>query len=245
MKIDLRIKYKNATNRLLLLDYDGTLTDYVPTPDRAVPSERLLNLLLKLSGNENTRVVIITGRGYLDIDKLIGFLPIDIIAEHGAMIKKNSEWKKYINDDGLWKNKILPLLNKCTSECTDSFIEEKYFSLAWHYRNTEFEKGYTQSRELIRILEKENYSDLRIIDGNKVVEIMPGQSGKGKATQSLLDRDNYDYILSIGDDKTDEDMFEVLLHNTNAVTIKVGDGNTFAKYKLDSVNDVITLLERL
>lgn len=239
-------KYINATNKLLLLDYDGTLVDYSLTPEKAIPSEKLVGILIKLIDKPQTKIIIISGRGHQDIEKLLGHLPMDIIAEHGAMIKENGEWKKQIVDNGSWKNKVLPVLNRITLSCPNSFVEEKHFSLAWHYRNAELQSGVTHSRELIRILESIILSyNLKILDGNKVVEIMNKEIGKGNAVKNIVEQTNYDYILSIGDDKTDEEMFEFLLHNSNADTIKVGNGNTFAKYKLDNFNNVISLLEQL
>lgn len=239
-------KYKKSTNKLILLDYDGTLVDHASIPDKARPSEHLLDILIKLVDKPQTKVIIISGRGRQDIDKLLGHLPITIIAEHGAMIKENREWKKQIVDNSSWKNKVLPILNRISVSCSKSFVEEKHFSLTWHYRNAESESGDTHSRELIRTLESIIPSyNLKILDGNKVVEIMTKEIGKGKAVKKLVEQNNYDYILSIGDDKTDEEMFEFLLHNSNAVTVKVGNGNTFAKYKLDNVNNVISLLEQL
>lgn len=239
-------KYKNATNKLVLLDYDGTLVGYSPIPEKAIPSEKLLDILMKLIDKPQTKVIIISGRGHQDIDKLLGHLPINIIAEHGAMIKANRVWEKQIIDNGSWKNKILPILNRFTLSCPNSFIEEKYFSLTWHYRNAESESGNTHSRALIYILEATIHSyNLKILDGNKVVEIMTKEIGKGMAVKKIVEQNNYDYILAIGDDKTDEEMFEFLLHNSNAATVKVGSGNTFAKYKLDNVNNVISLLEQL
>lgn len=239
-------KYKNATNKLLLLDYDGTLVDLASTPEKAKPSEHLLNILIKLIKKSHTEVIIISGRGYQDIDKLLGHLPIKIIAEHGAMIKENGEWAKQIVENVFWKNKTFPILNKITLSCPKSFIEEKHFSLAWHYRNAELKSGEIHSRELIRVLESIIPShNIKILDGNKVVEVMTKEIGKGKAVKNLIEQTKYDSILSIGDDKTDEEMFEVLLHNTNAATVKVGNGKTFAKYKLDDVSNVISLLEEL
>jgi len=237
-------KYRNATNKLILLDYDGTLVDFSPLPEKAIPSEKLLDILIKLIEKPQTKVIIISGRGHQDIDKLLGHLPIDIIAEHGAMIKENGKWKKQSIDNGLWKNAVLPLLNRTTLTCPKSFVEEKLFSLTWHYRNAE--SGYVHSRELICILEDLIHSyNLKILDGNKGLEVMSEKIGKGIAVEKLLEQNNYDYILSIGDDKTDEEMFESLLHNANAVTVKVGKGSTSAKYKLDKVNDVISFLGRL
>ena len=90
-----------------------------------------------------------------------------------------------------------------------------------------------------------NTNDLRIIDGNKTVEIMTKEVNKGKAINDLIKNNNYDYVLSIGDDVTDEDMFEALKDDENSITIKVGSGNTSAKYRLDSPADVIQFLEQL
>jgi len=55
----------------------------------------------------------------------------------------------------------------------------------------------------------------------------------------------FDFVLSIGDDATDEEMFEYFLPYTKAVTIKVGEGRTHAKYKLHSINEVESLLNQL
>jgi trehalose 6-phosphate synthase/phosphatase len=173
-------------------------------------------------------------------------VPIKIIAGHGASIKENGVWKNQIIDDCLWKEQVITLLNGYVLLCPDSFIEEKQFSLAWHYRGAESESGNALSRELIHCLDNiiKSYN-LIILDGNKVVEIMSKKIGKGKAAQKLLEQNDFDFILSIGDDATDEDMFEFFLQNPLAFTIKVGKGNTCAKYRIDTVDDVIELLKRL
>jgi trehalose 6-phosphate synthase/phosphatase len=239
-------KYKRATNKLVLLDYDGTLVDYERIPDNARLSEHIVNILIKLIDKPRTKVFIISGRGHHDIDKLLDHLPIDIIAEHGAMIKENGIWKNQVIDNVLWKESIIPIVNKITSACPGSFIEEKYFSVTWHYRNADTQQGYTHSRELIHILRKiVNSHNLKILDGNKVVEVLTNETGKGKAVRKLLEQDNYDFILAIGDDATDEEMFEFFLSDHNASTIKVGTGDTYAKNKLASIEDVVFLLKNL
>jgi trehalose 6-phosphate synthase/phosphatase len=244
IKTDLLRKYRKASNKLILLDYDGTLVNYATIPRKASPPKKLLDILTKLTNKPKIKVIIISGRGYQDIDKFLGHLPIDIIAEHGAIIKINGKWKNQASDSVSWKKNILPILNQVTSECSNSIIEEKLFSLSWHYRNAE--SGYEHSRKLIGLLDNiiHNYK-LKVLDGNQVVEIMSQEIGKGKAVKDLLEHNKYDYILSIGDDKTDEEMFEALMDNPNADTIKVGNGETFAKYKFDSVDKVLELLKQL
>jgi trehalose 6-phosphate synthase/phosphatase len=238
-------KYKKASHRLILLDYDGTLVKHQPLPDLAIPSERVFEVLKKLASCE-AKVVIVTGRGPADIDKIIGHLPLYIIAEHGVMSKANGTWEKKFDVYNEWKRNVLPLLNQITLTCPNSFVEEKHFSLAWHYRNVEPVNAYLHSRELIRLLQSSvQLHGLRVIDGNKVIEVTPAQIGKGKAIQALIEQHNYDFILCIGDDKTDEDMFQYLHKFSSAITIKVGRGESAAKHKFDSVNDVIGLLEQL
>ena len=84
-----------------------------------------------------------------------------------------------------------------------------------------------------------------ILDGKKVVEVMPSYNGKGRAVQRLLEERDYDFILAIGDDATDEDIFRLLKNDTRAFTIKVGNGKTSAGFKLESVGDVIKFIRQI
>jgi trehalose 6-phosphate synthase/phosphatase len=239
-------KYKNAKSRLVLLDYDGTLIDHTPIPYTTRLSDHLFDILIKIVGTPQTELFIITGRSYKDIDKILDHLPIDIVAEHGAMIKEDGLWENKLNNNCAWKETILSILNQVTLSCPESFIEEKSFSLAWHYRNAELQSGFMRSRELISILERIVHAfNLKILDGNKVVEIMNSEVGKGNAVKRIFEQKNYDFVLSIGDDTTDEEMFEFLLPVSKAFTIKVGNGVTFAKYKLPGINEVGLLLKHL
>jgi trehalose 6-phosphate synthase/phosphatase len=245
-KAELINKYRKAGKRLVLLDYDGTLVNYELIPDNARLPEHLIEILIKVVDNPETELFIISGRSHNDIDKLLGHIPINIIAEHGAMIKENGQWKNQIVDNVQWKKAIIPSLSMITDLCPNSFVEEKSFSLTWHYRNAEADLGYECSRELIDLLNEKIHSyDLRILDGNKVVEILTNDTGKGRAVKKLLDSNNYDFVLSIGDDATDEEMFEFFLNSSNAFTIKVGEGNTLARYNLLSISDVESLLKQL
>lgn len=86
---------------------------------------------------------------------------------------------------------------------------------------------------------------MKIIDGNKVVKIIPAYIDKGKAVNYLLKRNNYGYIIAIGDDTTDEDMFKSLLGAKTSYTINVGEGVTFAKHTIENVEKVLLLLNQL
>ena len=239
-------KYINARNRLVLLDYDGTLVNYVSVPDTANLPENIYDILYSLLDVPKTKTFIITGRGHEDIDRLLKHIPINIIAEHGAMIKEGGVWRNQLVDNFSWKTPIIKILDRFTGLCPGSYIEEKGFSVAWHYRSSESETGSKLSRELITRLRSISQSyNIRILDGKKVVEVLTNETGKGSAVKRLIDGKSYDFVLSIGDDATDEEMFEFLLHHKYAVTIKVGEGATFAKFKFNNINEVILLLKLL
>jgi trehalose 6-phosphate synthase/phosphatase len=246
LRVDLIEKYRKASSRLVLLDYDGTLVSFASLPEKAIPSNHLLDILIKISSTPQTRVIIITGRSYKDIDKLTGHLSIDIVAEHGAVIKEKGKWENQLNEECLWKESVISLLKSFSLRCPGSFVEEKQFSVAWHYRNCAQVSGNKYSRELIGLLEEFGQGrDLKVFDGNMVVEILPGKIGKGEVIKKIIEQNNYGCILSIGDDKTDEEMFSFLSDNVNAVTIKVGEGSTVASYRVKDEIEVVKLLEQI
>jgi trehalose 6-phosphate synthase/phosphatase len=239
-------KYLAAKNRLVLLDYDGTLVDYTTLPATAKLPENLSDILNRLIDDPGTNVFIITGRGHHDIDKLLPDLPVDVIAEHGAFRKDKGVWINQVNNSQIWKEELVPVIKSITDVCPDSYLEEKKYSLTWHYRNADPDLGQNCSRELIKLLKnKIDTHNLKILDGNKVVEVLSNETGKGLAVKKLYDQGSFDFILSIGDDATDEEMFEFFLNYSEAITIKVGEGTTSARYNLKSISDVASLLKQL
>ncbi len=238
--------YKIAHNRLLLLDFDGTLIDLQINPDDAIPSRELLKVLITLSEDPKNKLFIITGRHKDDIDKRLGHIPVSIIAEHGALIKENSEWEVLLGESVEWKKRIMPIFVEFTAGCPNSYIEEKLHSIAWHYRRVDPETGIRHSRKLIESLEKISLAQgVKVLDGKLAVEITNANINKGKATEYILKKYTCDYILSIGDDMPDEDMFEVLKDISDACTIKVGIDKSHARYRLKNVQEVIHFLKQL
>ncbi len=234
--------YHKAENRLIILDYDGTLMDFNVDPLSVIPDEELLTLLngIKLKN----KLVVISGRDKKTLNEWLSPLEIDMAAEHGVWIRKNEKWRVSRNLSKSWKNKVLPVLMNLVDRTPGSFIEEKDYSLAWHYRKIDKDLSEKRIREYRDVLQYLTANlDLQVLEGNKVVEIKNAGVNKGKATRSWLRNQEWDFILAIGDDQTDEDIFKVLPES--AFTIKVGIQQTIARYNLMSVSDVRTLLEEL
>jgi trehalose 6-phosphate synthase/phosphatase len=85
--------------------------------------------------------------------------------------------------------------------------------------------------------------NMQVIPGNKIVEVRSAGTDKGAVALYFLERQKYDFILAVGDDTTDEDMFKIL--PDLAYTIKVRAGQTAAKSIVDSPNEVLDLLNHL
>ena len=234
--------YKRSRNRLLLLDYDGTLVPFKERPELARPDKKILNLLRNLTEDERNEVIIVSGRDKHTLEKWFFRLDINLIAEHGGWIKpRGEEWKTLEPFKTDWKEEIRKILEKYVDSTPGSFIEEKEFSLAWHYRKVDYELGLVRARELKDdIFHIVANSDIEILEGHKVIEIKNAGINKGRAVLNWLNSNSWDFILAIGDDWTDEDIFEILPEE--AYSIKVGWAPSKAKYYVDDYREIRKLL---
>ena len=241
----IRHDFDAATKRLLFFDYDGTLVPFAPHPRYASPGKELLQLLETLSNDKRNEIVIISGRDFLVLEKWFEGLRLHLISEHGASTRLNGlAWAHEGEADQHWKELIRPTLELSARRSPGSFVEEKNHSIAWHYRAVNPELGFIRSRELLdHLFHLVHNEHLNVIDGNKVIEVRVSGIDKGTASKRLLDVFPFDFKLAIGDDQTDEDMFKAL--NGKAITIRVGNDVTAAKYNLPSQQSVIKFLQQL
>ncbi|MGC1243951.1 MAG: bifunctional alpha,alpha-trehalose-phosphate synthase (UDP-forming)/trehalose-phosphatase [Chryseosolibacter sp.] len=238
-------RYKKSRRRHLFLDYDGTLVPFSKHPKLAVPNAGLISLLHDIASDDKTHVTIISGRDSETLEGWFNDLSVNLVAEHGATIRmKNGAWKHQREADQSWKPIIRPTMELYTQRSPGSFLEEKTHTIAWHYRNVLPELGFIRSRELLDNLHHlVRNTPLQVIDGNKVIEVRISGVDKGSVAKQFLDDDQYDFIMAVGDDKTDEDMFKALADR--AVTVKIGPGHTAAQYNLSNQMEVIHLLHQL
>ena len=235
--------FHHATSRNLLLDYDGTLVPFARHPREAMPDKNLLKLISTLAQDSATNLTIISGRPSQVLEDWFKNIPLNLVAEHGAAIKRVGQdlWIQEKDIDQTWKPEIRPTFEMFVKRCPGSFIEEKNHTLAWHYRNADLELGFIRSRELLdNLFHLLRNAQVQVLDGNKVIEVRVAGIDKGVAAKKLIDESHSDFILAIGDDKTDEDMFRVL--SDRAVTIKVGPGHSVAQYAIAHPQDVVRLL---
>jgi trehalose 6-phosphate synthase/phosphatase len=237
---------QEASHRMILLDYDGTLVPFSRYPESAVPGERVMTMLEQLAADPRNTIAIISGRERDFLDKWFGDMKIVLVAEHGAFIRMPPDnWSGEQDADPTWKQQVLPVLQRYAERCTGAFIDEKTLSLVWHYRNSDPGIALLRSQELKDELREIISHDgkLQVMEGHKIIEIKRAGYDKGTVALKLLSMAMYDFILAIGDDKTDEDLFAVL--PAEATTIKIGLSPSLAKYNLKDQGEVARLMDRL
>jgi trehalose 6-phosphate synthase/phosphatase len=243
----LQARLREAEDLLALLDYDGSMVPYTATPELARPDPALVELLGALAARPRSEVHVVSGRPRETLEHWLGMLPIALHAEHGFWSRPvgSSEWTALGELGGSWREPALTILRDITARTPGSLIEVKSAALAWHYRMADREAGARRANELrLHLTQLLSNQPVEILAGHKVIEIRPYGIHKGRIVPPLPpERLATTTVLAIGDDRTDEDLFEAL--PLDAVTVRVGPGPTQARFRLDGVPAVRTLLYSL
>jgi len=143
-----------------------------------------------------------------------------------------------------WKERVRPILQLFVDRLPGALLEEKEFSLAWHYRRADPEQASQRAKELLDDLAGYTRNiDVQVFEGNKVIEIRNSGVNKGTAGLEWLKQYSPDFVLGIGDDWTDEDLFRAL--PATAFSVRVGLATTAARYYLSGPATVRKLLHEL
>lgn len=243
---------------MFFLDYDGTLAPIVEKPEDAKPSEELLKLLRSLSSDKHNSIYIISGRDRKCLQEWVGSLPMGLSAEHGAFLHPNhakpNEWRDIIkgkNMDLKWKEDIMACFKKFTDNVPKSFVEAKEYAITLHYRLSKKEDVQPRKQELRADIDRlcEKYDTLDVRKGKKSTEARVAGITKGFIIKEILqsvEKQTPDFVLCMGDDVTDEDMFVELaqqrqLKSVYAVTVGK-KSKTSANAYLDKQQEVLTTL---
>ena len=237
-------KYDKAKKRLLVLDYDGTLSAFVKNPEDATPTNRALQLLENMVNDKRNKVVINSGRNHEVLDEWFEGIDLDLAAEHGAFYKIDGAWHQNRKEKPVWDEEILDIIQRTIDKTPRSELEIKNTALVWHYRNSDIWLAEMREKQLVNeLMGPVSSHDLQIMRGNKIVEIKSPHYNKGSDIKRLLDKKDYDFVLAIGDDTTDDDMFLALPEG--GISIKVGDFSAAAQFRLPWQSEVVPFLEGL
>ncbi len=235
--------YTAAERRLLVLDYDGTLAPFTENPAMAHPTLALREVLAALAADRRNTVAICSGRDKETLERWLGGLDIGLAAEHGVFYKEDGEWRGNMPDI-VWDEEILSIIDQIREKTPRSRIEVKKTALVWHYRQVDNWLADLRVTQLVNALMAPCARlGLQIMRGKKIVEIKPAEYGKATEIRRRLGLGVYDFVMAMGDDTTDEDMFAAL--PPEAYAIKVGQFSDMARYTIPDQRLVLPFLARL
>lgn len=172
-------------------------------------------------------------------------LHLTLVAEHGGWMREaDGQWRSVQVPNEEWKRTIRPILERYSDRTQGAFVEEKDFSLVWHYRRADPMQGAVRAHELRETLMSlvENM-DVGVFEGNRVLEVRRLGISKGRVVARLVAQDHWDFLLAAGDDTADEEMFAAL--PPDAYSIRVGLAVSRASFNVDTIQNMRTLLGEL
>ncbi|XP_022956828.1 probable alpha,alpha-trehalose-phosphate synthase [UDP-forming] 9 [Cucurbita moschata] len=254
--------YKRTHRRAIFLDYDGTII-----PQSSIiktPSPEIISVLTTLCNDPCNTVFIVSGRGRSSLGEWFASCELlGIAAEHGHFIRwgGTSEWETSpLSSDLDWIKIVEPVMRLYMEATDGSSIEPKESALVWHHQDADSDFGSCQAKELLNHLENVLANEPAVVKrGQHIVEVKPQGVSKGLVAEKVLSRmvDSGrppDFVMCIGDDRSDEDMFESILSTVSSPSLlsspeifacTVGRKPSKAKFYLDDTSDVVRLLQCL
>ncbi|KAJ2221103.1 hypothetical protein IWW45_008956, partial [Coemansia sp. RSA 485] len=260
--------FVESKKRLIMLDYDGTLTPITNIPAEALPPPEMIAALKKLCADPRNFVCIISGRDRDFLNLHLGNIKgLALSGEHGSFIRyQDGDWINLLDEmDMSWKDEVMSIFQFYTERTAGSTIEYKETSITWHFRNADPEYGEFQAKECMNHLENSVVSKrpVEILVGKKCLEVRPISVNKGEIVKRLMGvhPEQWEFVTCVGDDKTDEDMFRALrtmrqgvieqsLDATSAphyftITVGPSDKKSAAAWHVTSSHKVVEALETI
>lgn len=253
--------YNRCSTRAIFLDYDGTIISQSSV--LKAPSPEVLSVLNSLCSDPRNTVFIVSGRGRSSLSEWFSSCEmLGLAAEHGYLVRWNraSEWESLPLLDDAWKQVVEPVM-KVYNETTDgAYIESKESALVWHHQDADPDFGSSQAKELLDHLENVLANEPVVVKrGQHIVEVKPQGISKGLAAEKILSTmvsngKFPDFVMCIGDDRSDEDMFESIIRFVSSPSLPavpeifactVGRKPSKAKYYVDDTVDVVDMLKGL
>ncbi|GMH43259.1 hypothetical protein BSKO_11181 [Bryopsis sp. KO-2023] len=254
--------YRRSNKRVFFLDYDGTL---VPSSSlNPAPSKKVLTVLQALCSDPKNMVYIISGRSRKELGKWFSEVEnLGLSAEHGFFYRRadSKEWeaKASLEDCENWKSLVEPIFQTYMDATDGSYMEIKESAIVWHFRDADPDFGNLQAKELLTHLEEILSNEpVEVVSGHYIVEAKPAKMSKGQVVERVLqeaceeEASGPDLILCIGDDRSDEVMFDLIEHVTfsphmpaEVFACTVGQKPSKAKFYVDDPDNVLSMLEKL
>lgn len=229
-----------AARKILLgLDFDGTLAHLVDNPDEARMTPEARDALRRCTGDPGMAIALVSGRGaknLVDVSApdsswwVVGSHGIEVVAP-GATPDSGLTPELLANREKLWEQ-----FGRIAKNFSGVWVEEKTWGSALHTRGVSPGVEAAAHTALQPVID--SWGDaLTTRTGHGILESSLGTATKGDGITRVAGATQPDIIVFVGDDVTDEDGFAVL--GVSDVGIKVGRGETEARYRIDGGPDEV------
>lgn len=228
-------------NLLVASDFDGTLAPLVNDPQKAKPHREALVALQSLAKLPQTTAAVVSGRALKDLANLTRHPEnIHLVGSHGSEF--DPDFFTTMDQSQLsLRDSIIQEAKSITKRYQGFFVEEKPVGVSIHFRNASSDDAAQVLKQMIEGPGARSGAFLR--HGKKVIEISIFTTNKGDALNSLRHRFGATAVVFFGDDITDEDAFRTL--KGPDVGVKVGQGESCAKFRIKDPEEVAYVLAKL
>jgi trehalose 6-phosphate phosphatase len=226
---------------LVAVDVDGTLSPLAPRADQAALVPGAADVLATLVAR-GVPVAVVSGRGLDDLRRqfpwpdglrLIGSHGLEDSAQH-AVVPTAEERQRL--------QAVRTLAERAAAAVPGAWVEQKVAGVAFHYRQAKpASKGSVASQRLAERLAR--LEKVWVRRGHLVLEASVRPGNKAEAVAWLRSEVGAAAVVFAGDDETDEDVFRAAAPSD--VTVRVGPGETAARYRAADPAEVIDLLGRI
>ncbi|GAY19170.1 trehalose-phosphatase [Mycobacterium sp. shizuoka-1] len=225
---------------LVASDFDGTVAPIVSNPADARPLPAAAQALAALATLPGTGAALISGRALHDLRVLSGASSdMHLVGSHGSEF--DSGFLAAIDESA--KSLLAELeatMTALTQRYPGATVEIKPVSVAFHVRNAAPEHA---QQALDAALDAVRDWDIHVTEGKAVREFAVIDTDKGVAIELLRERSAASAVVYFGDDVTDEKAFSRLTDDD--IGVKVGQGQTLARYRVETPDDVAAALRLL
>jgi trehalose-phosphatase len=237
---------KNAEDRILMLDYDGTLAPFVPDRNKAYPYPKAAEIVNKILVDNSCRVIIISGRAIDDLLNLIQFESMpEIWGSHGyeKQLPGGTRFAETVSEEV--KETILSYEEAFRIAELEKYCEKKSFGIAVHWRGCSSDQINQIKTKVDQIASKINNHSVNVADFDGGKEIRINGIDKGSAVNKIMSTAMAGSVSAyLGDDLTDEDAFRQMGDTGLKVLVREKPRVTLADIRIEPPDELVWFLEK-
>ncbi len=236
-------RHDRGNRNLLVFDCNDHIATALAQVDDG-GHDRIRQYLRALAAKPTNEIVFISNLDRKSLDRWLGELDASLVAEHGAWIKeKHGHWQMVQPMRRGWKKTVMPILQMYTTRTPGSWIEERDFSLIWHFESGGTVATYDRKQELWQaVSDLTEHGSIEVIDHENAMEVVSSGVNKSHIARLWIGRHGWDFIMGISGGTSGDDLFHAFPEDS--YSIHVGTGRTRARIRMDSVAELLAFLDR-